>query len=98
MPESLTSVPAGFDPIEDAATSLTRLPAGFEPIIEAYDPVQQVIEFGKGVADTGAAGRIYTLGEIKSMGRGKLKRGMKARGRDGNVYAWDGREFQPAKD
>lgn len=50
------------------------------------------------MADTGAAGRIYTLGEIKSMGVANLKTGMKARGRDGNVYVWDGREFQPAKD
>ncbi len=97
MPESLTSVPVGFEPIEDAAASLTRLPAGFEPI-EDDDPAQQIIEFGKGVADTGTAGRIYTLGEIKSMGVANLKTGMKARGRDGNVYVWDGREFQPAKD
>ncbi len=97
MPESLTSVPAGFEPIGDAATSLTRLPAGFEPI-EADDPAQQIIEFGKGVADTGAAGRIHTLDEIRRVGRGNLKSGTRARGRDGNVYVWDGREFQPAKD
>ena len=46
--------------------------------------------------ETGAGqGKVYTLEEIKGMGRDKLKTGMKARGKDGKFYVWDGREFQP---
>ncbi len=45
-----------------------------------------------------ATGRIYTLEEIKGMGRGKLKKGMKARAGDGKIYVWDGQEFQPEND
>ncbi|MCH8038509.1 MAG: hypothetical protein IIC53_15490 [Proteobacteria bacterium] len=52
---------------------------------------------GARVSGATTVGRVYTMDEIRGMGAANLKPGMRVR-KDGIIYVWDGREFQPAKD
>ena len=72
MAEFLSSLPAGFEPLEEDTKPLFRLPDGFEPIEEADDLGlgQQLLEVGKGIP-SGAV----RLGGTAITGLGALLRG-----------------------